>query len=342
MKQFSSQSTKRFALVSIVIVAIALAGFGAWYFTSSPKMYSGTPEPITIGLTPYEYSGLIYIAQDQGFFAVNGLNVTIRDYNTTLQAIDGLLNDEADMALTSEYAIVGKAFKKENISIIGSIDKYQSVYLVGRKDKGIKNVTDLKGKKIGFTRGTIGEFYLGRFLTLHGVSMQDVTLVDMPPSEYVQALTNGSVDALIVVNTFIDQIQERLANNTVLWSAQSSQNGYYVIACRNDWAVSHRDQINRLLKSLSQSEDYVISHPAEAKAIVQKRLNYDNSYIASIWPEHKFSLSLDQSLILAMEDEARWMRDSNLTTEKNVPDFLDYIYEADLKSIKPEAVNIIR
>lgn len=342
MKQFSSQSTKRFALVSIVIVAIALAGFGAWYFTSSPKMYSGTPEPITIGLTPYEYSGLIYIAQDQDFFAVNGLNVTILDYNTTLQAIDGLLNDEADMALTSEYAIVGKAFKKENISIIGSIDEYQSVYLVGRKDKGIENVTDLKGKKIGLTLGTIGEFYLGRFLTLHGVSMQDVTLVDMPPSEYVQALTNGSVDALIVVNTFIDQIQERLANNTVLWSAQSSQNGYYVIACRNDWAVSHRDQINRLLKSLSQSEDYVISHPAEAKAIVQKRLNYDNSYIASIWPEHKFSLSLDQSLILAMEDEARWMINNNLTTEENVPDFLDYIYADGLEAIKPESVNIIR
>jgi len=144
------------------------------------------------------------------------------------------------------------------------------------------------------------------------------------------------------VNTFIDQIQERLANNTVLWSAQSSQNGYYVIACWDDWAVSHPDQINRLLKSLSQSEDYFISHPAEAKAIVQKRLNYDDSYIVSIWPEHQFSLLLDQSLILAMEDEARWMINNNLTKEKNVPDFLDYIYEDDLKAIKPEAVNIIR
>ncbi|MCX9087518.1 MAG: hypothetical protein OIN90_08140 [Candidatus Methanoperedens sp.] len=43
-----------------------------------------------------------------------------------------------------------------------------------------------------------------------------------------------------------------------------------------------------------------------------------------------------------MEDEARWMINNNLTTEENVPDFLDYIYEDELKSIKPEAVNIIR
>ncbi len=33
---------------------------------------------------------------------------------------------------------------------------------------------------------------------------------------------------------------------------------------------------------------------------------------------------------------------NNLTTEKQVPNFLDYIYEDGLKAVKPEAVNIIR
>ncbi len=43
-----------------------------------------------------------------------------------------------------------------------------------------------------------------------------------------------------------------------------------------------------------------------------------------------------------MEDEARWIIKNNLTTEKTVPNFSDYIYEAGLEAIKPEAVNIIR
>jgi NitT/TauT family transport system substrate-binding protein len=43
-----------------------------------------------------------------------------------------------------------------------------------------------------------------------------------------------------------------------------------------------------------------------------------------------------------MEDEARWMIKNKLTTEKQVPDFLSYIYEDGLKAIKPEAVKIIR
>ena len=54
-----------------------------------------------------------------------------------------------------------------------------------------------------------------------------------------------------------------------------------------------------------------------------------------------FSSSLDQSLITAMEDEARWIISNNLTTEKTVPDFMKYIYIDGLKAVKPVALNMI-
>ena len=64
--------------------------------------------------------------------------------------------------------------------------------------------------------------------------------------------------------------------------------------------------------------------------------------VDNIWKEHQFPLSLDQALILAMGDEARWMIKNNLTKEKQVPDFMNYIYVDGLKAVRPEAVNIIR
>ena len=42
-----------------------------------------------------------------------------------------------------------------------------------------------------------------------------------------------------------------------------------------------------------------------------------------------------------MEDEVRWMISNSLTTEKQVLNFLGYIYEDGLRPVKPEAVNII-
>ena len=330
---------KRIVAATAIMVALVLAGFGIWYFMSSLTADSGTTESITIEELPYESYGLIYIAEEQGLFTRNGLNVTMRDYGGP-NFLNGLLSDEVDIGLSSEYVFVRKVFNQANISVIGNIDRYQNVYLIGRKDKGIEKVSDLSGKKIGLTRNTISDFYLGRFLDLHGMSIRDVTLSNMPPSQYMQAITNGSIEALLTGN-FIDQIQERLGNNAVLWPTQNGQNSYYVMSCRSDWAAGHPVQINRFLKSLAQAEDYMINHPNEAKAIVQKRLNYTDAYMAKIWPKNEFSLSLDQSLVVAMEDEGRWMIANNLTTAKTIPDIRDHICTKGLEGVLPESVNVI-
>jgi NitT/TauT family transport system substrate-binding protein len=96
------------------------------------------------------------------------------------------------------------------------------------------------------------------------------------------------------------------------------------------------------MESLVQAEDYIVRHQDEARAIVGKRMKFDDTSMEILWPRYQFALSLEQSLITAMEDEARWMIKNNLTKEKTVPDFLGYIYEDSLKAIKPEAVSIIR
>ena len=314
---------------------------GAWPFQNPLATYPGT-EPLAIGVPPLESSALIYIAEDQHFFADNGLNVTIRDYEPAIAGVDGLLRVEVDLAGASEYAVVVKAFKRENISIIVSGDEVQSNYLVGRKDRGIENVSDLRGKKIGIPRGTNVEFYLGRFLLLHGLDPRDVTIVDVRPAQFVNATLNGDVDAIICWQPYVNKIKDRLGNGTVTWPAQSSQLTYGVIVCRNDWATQHPELMSRFLKSLDLAAEYTIDHPDEAKAIVQKMLNFSDEYMAAVWPQNHFSLSLDQSLVTAMEDEARWMIKNNLTNEKTVPDFRDYIYTKGLEEVMPESVNIIR
>ncbi len=112
------------------------------------------------------------------------------------------------------------------------------------------------------------------------------------------------------------------------------------MSCRNNWAAGHDEQINRLLKSLALAEEYFIDHPNEAKAIVQRRLNFSDAYMATVWPDHQFSLSLDQSLLIAMNDEGRWMINNNLTRERTMPNFKDYIYTKGLQEVNPESVNI--
>lgn len=328
--------------MAIILVAVVATIFGLASCLNSQRNYTGKAESVTIGMEATAVNSLIYIAENQNYFAANGLNVIIKDYASGLAAVNGMLNNEVDIATAAEFVIVGKALTNERIRTVGSIDKFRHNYLIGRKDRGIENVADLEGKKVGLPLKTAAEFYLGRFLELQGMHIQQVTLVDVSPPKLVDALLNGEVDAVIAWQPNARSIEDRLGNGIVKWPAQSEQATYCSVISTDAWIAAHPELADRFLNSLAQAEAYLIRRPAEARAIVQKRLKYEDAYIATIWPEHQFSLSLDQSLILALEDEARWMINNALTDEKKTPDFLDYIYVAGLEEIKPEAVNIIR
>ncbi len=340
---------RRTVIIAIAAIAFILVVAGITLLPgcsqnplNSKRGYSGKMETITVGTAPLESSALIYIAERQGFFSRNGLDVTIKNYDTGAASLNGLLKGEVDIATPAEYAMVGKAFKREKTRAIASIDKAEYFYLIGRKDRGIKSIADLRGKKIGVVRKTTAEFYLGRFLEVNGVSINQVTLVDIDISKSADVITNGDVDAIISRPPHLGTIEKQLGVNAVIWPAQSDQALYAIMVGKNNWITEHPELLKRLLSSLAQAEEYLIHNPTEAKAIVQKRLKFDDTYIASVWSQNQFALSLDQSLVLAMEDEARWVINNNLTTETAIPDFSNYIYVDGLKEIKPEAVNIIR
>jgi NitT/TauT family transport system substrate-binding protein len=330
---------KRYAFITAVLVTgVTLVGS----FSCSKGDYSGKVESITFATVPTAATTLIYIGQDQHFFATNGLSVSIKDYHTGIATTEALLKGDLDIAWVAEFPFVHRAFAKEKISIIAVVGRFNEQYLFGLKERGINGVADLKGKKIGIPRNTIAEFYLGRFLELNGMNIKAVSLIDVPPPRSVDAIAGGSIDGVIAWEPYTSQIRVKLADRAVALPIQSSQPGYGAITCRNDWIKAHPETVHRFLKSLAQAEDYLSHNPAAAKAILRKQLNYDEAFTETIWSENQFSLSLDQSLVTAMEDEARWMIKNNLTKEKTVPDFMNYIYIDGLQAIKPEAVNIMR
>ena len=71
-----------------------------------------------------------------------------------------------------------------------------------------------------------------------------------------------------------------------------------------------------------------------------KRLNQDQDLISEIWNDFTFEILLEQSLIIELEDVARWAIKNNLTTGTKVPNYLNYIYLDALAEVKPEAIFI--
>jgi NitT/TauT family transport system substrate-binding protein len=304
----------------------------------SPEMQS-----VAIGMEATAVNSLIYIAEDRRYFATNGLKITVDDsYASGAAATEQMLEGKADVATTAEFALVRYAFSRKPARALASIDMFTHMKLIGRIDLGIHTISDLGAKRIGVPAKTAADFKLGRFLDLHGIDKSGITIVDVQAPQAVDALVKGAVDAVVAWQPHVMAIQERLGDKVTIFDVQSGQPMYCILVTRNQWAVEHPELIKRLMKSLLQAEEYLIQNRDQAESVVQKRLGYDDRYMATIWPEHQFSLRLDQSFILAMEDQARWMIENRLTDEIKVPHLLEYILEDSLKMAKPRSVNIIR
>ena len=259
-----------------------------------------------------------------------------------MEAVNALLRGEVDLASTAEFPLVKRAFDQEKISAIASIDKSQVQKFIARIDRGIESASDLKGKKIGVTLGTISHFYLARFLAFNNINLQEVTLVNINPADSLGAITKGDVDAMIIWQPYVDAIENALGDNALTWLVQDTRMTYIIEVAKNDWIAQNPDIVLRFIKALSLAENYLNQNQEQTKLMIQKKLNYTNSYMATTWGANQFSLALDQAFIMAMEDEARWMMENKLTAAKEMPNFLDYIYLDAMEQIRPESVTIIR
>ncbi len=321
----------------LLIFIIVLSSIGC--VGKSEEKYTGPVEKITLAAYAGEAGALVYVAEDQGYFEENGLEVTIKDYGSGKAAADALIDGKADISTSAGFVFVSNSFDYVDLRVLGTVATAEVKELVARKDKGITTTDDLIGKRIGVKKKSGAEFQLGVFLVFNGLSQQDVELVDLKPSEMMDAITNGDVDAVFVWDPYLYDIKKELGENVVSWPG--GEDFYFVLLTKKDWIENNPAAAERFMKSLVEAEDYIKDNPEESKEFVKDRFGYESGYMDYSWPNQEFAVILKQAMLIAFEDQARWRIRNNLTDATEVPNYLDYIYPDALEEVKPEAVTII-
>jgi ABC-type nitrate/sulfonate/bicarbonate transport system substrate-binding protein len=329
---------KRLQLIAVTaIIIVAIVSSALLYPNLSP---TEPLESVTIGHVPVESFALLYVAQSEGYFKQNGLNVTVTDYPTGTDAVNALTAGTVDFAGSSEYVVAYNALSHQNISVVASLGEAQIVDLIAPNNTGITQPADLVGKTIAVPKSTVGEFDLGLFLKTNGLSLSDIKLVYCPPGQLADAVSNGTVDAVVSWQLYSEQVKMALTAGYVSWPLQTTEPFFSVLSCRNDWLSSHNQTVNKLLIAFSEAQDYTQAHPAETQQIIKARFNYTDAYINAVWSRNNCTLTLTQKLQTVMTDEAQWMIQSNLTAQTSMPAIGSYIDTGYLRAVKPEAVTI--
>jgi len=107
-----------------------------------------------------------------------------------------------------------------------------------------------------------------------------------------------------------------------------------------EYARNNPGRIQKFLRAVIQAKGFIKGHPEEARSMSASYIGTDSSIYQRDWLNYNFTVVLDQSLILNLEDQARWMLQSGLGTVKTPPNFLDYNDMESLKAVQPDSVRL--
>lgn len=286
----------------------------------------------------------VWIAENQGYFKEFGLNLTIREFDSGRNALESMLKDKSiNMATVAQTPIAFNSFNKEDYVIVATMaHSIDDVKVLARKDHGIKSAKDLKNKKVGATLRSTGHYFLEGFLSNHGMSLNDIQLHDVNAAELKEKLISGELDAITSWEPHIYNTKKVLDDSqlTLLISPLPFRKDFF-FTVNKSYAVTHKEYVSRFLKAVIKAEEYIHLNPTRAQEITAEKIKTDLVIVKSIWHAFNFEISLEQSILVGLENEAKWAIDIGFT-KKQAPNYLNFIHYNGLHDLKPEAVNIIR
>ncbi|MCW5635583.1 MAG: ABC transporter substrate-binding protein [Rubrivivax sp.] len=184
---------------------LALPGFARAQGLEKPKA------TIAVGGKNLLYYLPLTIAETQGFFKAEGLDLTIADFAGGARALQAVVGGSADVVSGAFEHTVNMQFKGQAMRAF-ALQGLAPQIVLGINPKTMpdyKGIADLKGKKVGVTApGSSTNVVVNFLLAKVGLKPSDVSIIGVGASQgAVAAMTSGQIDAISNLDPVITLLQ---------------------------------------------------------------------------------------------------------------------------------------
>ncbi len=266
--------------VAPVIAAMIMVLAGCTNAPSGATLAStAKPEEqnVTVAAIPSVDLAGLYVAQDEGLFAKQGLHVTIRKISSSKAVIADQLAGEVDISAGSYVAYIAAQAAGARFRILAEASALRpdTRTLVVTANSRIVTIADLVGKKIGVNgTNSIGTLLISALLQENGISPKKVSFVtdqngfpDMPGQ-----LQQGTWQAAFLAEPYVTKAEETYGDQELADLDQGASLNFPIdgYVATQAWAKQHPKTAAAFVRAIEEGQTVANENPAAVRAAMAK------------------------------------------------------------------------
>jgi len=228
-------------------------------------------EPLRIASSPWPGYEPLYLARDLNFLDEQKVNLfELPSADITLESFRNRSTDMATLTLDEALELMHNGTK---LRILLALDiSHGGDAVLARPE--IKELSDLKGKRIAIMNFTLGTYMLNRLLDKAGLERDDVTVFPMSESKQAQFYLDGKADAVITFEP-VKTVLKDAGAHVIFDSSMIPNEIFDLLLVHEDVYLKRKDEICKVAKAWFKSLEYIEEHPDDAALRITRRLGVE-------------------------------------------------------------------
>jgi NitT/TauT family transport system substrate-binding protein len=222
---------------------------------------------VAIGMSGWTGFAPLTLAKEAGIFKKNGLDVTIKkipqasrhlaiqsgDIQCAATTVETWISWNANGVATKQLFQLDKSFGADGMVVRGDVTK----------------IADLKGKTVAASPpGTAPYFTLAWFLKKNGLTVKDVTIVNMEPGPAAQAFIAGQNDAAMTYEPYLSSVRAAPDKGKIIATTLDYPMIMDTFGCTPAFIGANEKAVKALADSYFEAVEMIAKEPAKSNEIM--------------------------------------------------------------------------
>lgn len=231
-------------------------------------------EPVTlkIAVLPIIDTLPLYVAQQEGYFAEQGVKVELIPVASAPERVQMVASSQVDGTINETLSVM--LFNKEKVQLqavryaLRPVEGHGHFFIMASGQSKITTPAELVGVEIGVSQGTIIEYVTERLLSAKGLSSDEIKTIPVPKiPDRMALLASGEISAATLPDP-LGALALQSGAVIVMDDSSHPEFGFSIFSFRVDVLNAHPEAVQGFLAAIDHAIDLINSDPTQFTGIL--------------------------------------------------------------------------